>query len=452
MKARQTKYAVYLAVYVVIIVTVLVVANVLANRYNKTFDATSNKRFSLSDQTKKVIKESKDDINIVYFDKPTGFQPARDLLDRYADISSKVHVEYVDAYKNPQRVRAAGIKREGTAIVEIGNKKEEARTFDEEGVTGALIRDIKGGERLVCVATGSGEHQLEDSSPKGFSQFKELVGKDNYKTQSINLLQKAEVPSTCTVLVAPGPKGDYIEPAVNAIKVYVENGGRALIMLDPVFDFARESSGENAALIGLLTSWGVTVEKNLVLDENPVSQMFGTGPEVPLVTKYESHPIVSEMNRATGFPVSRSLEIKNGDKTTVAKLFGTGEDSFATTNLGSPEIRIDPKKDKHGPFTLGAAGTYNTGKPNSQGRFVVVGSGSWAGNSFLKFNGNRDLALNMMNWLSSDEDLISIHRPEPEDRRINLSRAQMIMIRWVSQAVLPLIVILGGIMVWWKRR
>jgi ABC-type uncharacterized transport system involved in gliding motility auxiliary subunit len=81
-----------------------------------------------------------------------------------------------------------------------------------------------------------------------------------------------------------------------------------------------------------------------------------------------------------------------------------------------------------------------------------VGSSSWAANSFLRFNGNRDLLLNMMNWLSSDEDLISIHRPEPEDRRINLSRSQMIMIRWVSQAVLPLIVIVGGIMVWWKRR
>jgi len=453
MKARQTKYAAYVAVYIIIVITVLVVANVLANRYNKSFDATSNKRFSLSDQTKKVIKESKDDIKIVYFDKPTGFQQGRDLLDRYADISPKVHVEYVDAYKNPQRVRQAGIKREGTAVVEIGNKREEARTFDEEGVTGALIRDLKGGERIVCAVAGSGEHQLEDSSAKGLSQFKDLAGKDNYKTQSINLLQKAEVPSTCTVLVVPGPKGDYVQPAVDAIKTYVENGGRALIMLDPVFDFARESSGDNAALIALLSSWGVTPQKNLVLDENPVSQLFGTGPEVPLVTKYEAHPIVSEMtNHATGFPVSRSLEIKNGDKTTVTKLFGTGEDSFTTTNLSSPEIRIDPKKDKHGPFTLGAAGTYNTGKPNNQGRFVVVGSASWMANSFLKFDGNRNLVLNMMNWLSSDEDLISIHRPEPEDRRINLSRAQMIMIRWVSQAVLPLIVILGGIMVWWKRR
>ena len=70
----------------------------------------------------------------------------------------------------------------------------------------------------------------------------------------------------------------------------------------------------------------------------------------------------------------------------------------------SSEIRIDPAKDRKGPFTLAAAGTYNTGKPNSEGRFVVVGNSRWASNQSLQINGNRNLMLNMMNWLSSDED------------------------------------------------
>ena len=113
---------------------------------------------------------------------------------------------------------------------------------------------------------------------------------------------------------------------------------------------------------------------------------------MPLVTTYESHPIVNDLSgTATGFPISRSLDIKNGDKTTVTKLFSTSANSFATTNLSSPEIRIDPGKDKKGPFVLAAAGTYNTGKPNNQGRFIVVGSSRWVANSFLRFNGNRNL-------------------------------------------------------------
>ena len=60
---------------------------------------------------------------------------------------------------------------------------------------------------------------------------------------------------------------------------------------------------------------------------NPIGQLAGVGPQVALVTTYGSHPIVVDMRgHATGFPLSRSLEIKNGDKTTVEKLF----DSSAT--------------------------------------------------------------------------------------------------------------------------
>ena len=452
-KTRQTKYAAYATTYIIIILAVLVVANFLANRYDKSFDATSNKRFSLSDQTKKLVGELKQDVTIQYFDKPSGMTAGKDLLDRYARLSPKLHIEYVDYLKKPQLARAANISHEGTAVVEMGAKKEEAKTFDESGVTGALVRVLKGGERTVCVVTGSGEHRLDDSGNDGFSGFQTAVQKDNYNTKGVSLLEKAEIPSECTVLVVAGPSGDYIQPAVDAIKKYVEGGGRAMFLLDPPLKLGRKEVSDNDALTGLLAGWGVTVNKDLVLDENPVAQLAGLGPEVPVVMTYESHPIVNDLSgSATGFPVSRSLDTKNADHTNVSKLFSTSPNSFATTNLAASEIRIDPNKDKKGPFTLAAAGTYDTGKPNSQGRFVVVGNSRWAANSFLRFNANRNLLLNSMNWLSSDEDLISIRPVEPEDRRISLTRAQFLTIRTVSQFLLPLIVVIGGVMVWFRRR
>jgi ABC-type uncharacterized transport system involved in gliding motility auxiliary subunit len=453
LKARQTKYAAYAATYIIIFIAVLVVANILADRYNKSFDSTSNKRFSLSDQTKKIVKDLKQDINISYFDKPTGFQQARDLLDRYANLSSKVHVKYVDLYKNPQLARAMGVTKEGDAFVEVGAKKEEAKTFDEQGITGAVIRDLKGGARTICAVEGSGEHRLDDSEKNGYSRLKDLVARDNYQTKSINLLQKAEVPSDCTVLVIGGPTSDYLEPQVNAIKTYIENGGRALIMLDPPLKIGRTDIAENTALTNLLASWGVTVSKDLILDLNPIGQIMGLGPQYSLVKDYESHPIVNEIKGTmTGFPLARSLEVKNGDKTTVEKLLSSGSSSFATKNLSSPEVSIDEKNDKKGPMPIAAAITYNTGKPNSQGRVVIVGSSNWIANSFIAFNGNRDLLLNTMNWLSSDEDLISIRPKEQDDRRITLSRAQMTWVRFVSQFGLPLVIVIAGVFMWWKRR
>jgi ABC-type uncharacterized transport system involved in gliding motility auxiliary subunit len=451
-KTRQTKYAAYATFYILIILAVLVVANFLANRYNKSLDATSNKRFSLSDQTKKIVHDLKQDITIQYFDRPTGMTAGKDLLDRYSSLSPKVHVEYIDLLKKPQLARAANITREGEAVITNGMKKEEAKTFDEEGITGALIRTLKGGERTICVASGSGEHRLDDTTGDGFAGFKGVVEKDNYKVKSFSMLEKAEIPADCTVAVFAGPTGDYIQSAVDAIKKYVEGGGRALVMLDPPLKLGRKETSDNDALDSMLAGWGVTVNKDLILDNNPVAQLAGYGPEVPIVMSYESHPIVNDLaGNATGFPISRSLDVKNGDKTTVTKLFSTSKASFATTTLNAPEIRIDENKDKKGPFTLAAAGTYSTGKENSQGRFVVVGNSRWAAN-FLRFNGNRNLLLNMLNWLSSDEDLISIRPKEPEDRRISLTKAQFLTVRWVSQLFLPLIVVIAGVMVWWRRR
>ncbi len=71
----------------------------------------------------------------------------------------------------------------------------------------------------------------------------------------------------------------------------------------------------------------------------------------------------------------------------------------------------------------------------------MVGNSGWASNQALGFSGNRNLLLNMINWLSSDEDLISIRPKEPEDRRITLTRQQFRMVQSVSQFILPLIVI-----------
>jgi ABC-type uncharacterized transport system involved in gliding motility auxiliary subunit len=453
LKARQTKYAAYAVVYVLVVITAVVIVNILANRYTKSYDGTSNKRYSLSEQTAKIVKGLKENATILYFDQGTRFQHAKDLLDEYTSLSPKVHVDYIDPDKNPQQAREEGIKNYGTALVQVGDRKEEAKSMTEEGITGALIRVLKNKTRTVCFVTGSGEHQIDDSDRNGYSDFKQLVGKDNYEAKSIDLLQKAEVPGDCTTLVIGGPTRDYQQPEVDAIKKYVEDGGRALFMLDPPLKIGRSDIAENDALTNLLQTWGVTLDKNLILDLNPIGQLAGLGPQVALVTSYESQPIVNGMKgTATGFPLSRSIQIKNGDKTTIQKLFDSSTTSLATTNLNSPAIDPNDPKNKKGPMTIAAAGTYNTGKQDSQGRFVIVGSSSWAANSFIKFNGNSDLALNTIDWLASDEDLISIRPKQEEDRRITMTNAQLSLVRITSQFLLPLVVVFAGVSVWWRRR
>jgi gliding motility-associatede transport system auxiliary component len=478
LKARQTRYGAYLFTYLVVIIAVLGATNWLANRHNKSYDSTSSKRFSLSEQTAKVVKGLQRDITVTYFDKTTEFARARDLLDRYGNLSTKLRIAYVDPDKKPQAAKAAGVRTYGTIYIDSGLRREEAKSLTEEEITGALIRSLKSGERNVCFVTGSGERSLDDTGRTGYSSTKEALEKNNYKTRTISLLQagaattpepvklgqpaatppangaKPQVPADCTVLVVAGPKYDYTQPAVDAIKAYVENGGRALFLIDPPIKLGREDTAANAALTGVIQAWGVTLNKDLALDTSGVGQLFNLGPEVPLVTSYESQPIVRDLKEvATAFPLSRTLDVKSPEKGTAEKLFSTSANSFATTKINSSEIRIDPKTDKKGPLTLAAAGTYNnSGDKSKEGRFVVVGSSNWIVNNIVRFNGNRDLFLNMMNWLSSDEDLISIRPKDPDDRRLNISNRQMNTLFYSSMIFLPLIVVASGFAVWWRRR
>src|SRR5579875_1023071 len=285
--ARQARYGATAGLYTIVVIAALVLVNWLGNRYNKSVDTTSNKRFTLSQETQKLIKNLKTDATITYIDRASGFDQAKGILDRYKNLSSKIHVQYVDYQKQPTVARAYGLRFPGTAYVEIGQRREEAKALTEEGITGAFVKDLKG-VRKVCFVDGSGERRLDDTQETGLSAFKTLLQRDNYEGDSITLLDKTAVPSDCNVLVVAGPQANYTANEVTAIKNYVEGGGRALILLDPPLDFGREHIAANTALTDLLTSWGVTEQSDLVLEQNPIGQLFNIGPEIPLITNYES--------------------------------------------------------------------------------------------------------------------------------------------------------------------
>ena len=113
MKTRHTKYSAYVTVYILVVLAVLVGVNYLASQYNKSADLTSNKRYTLSDQTIKVVKNLKDQVDIYYFDEPRQFAPAKDLLDRYDAISTKLKVHYIDALKNRRMAMEYGVRPRG---------------------------------------------------------------------------------------------------------------------------------------------------------------------------------------------------------------------------------------------------------------------------------------------------------------------------------------------------
>ncbi|MBV8708012.1 MAG: Gldg family protein, partial [Acidobacteriaceae bacterium] len=196
--ARQARFGATAGLYTIVVIAILVLVNWLANRYNKTYDTTSNKRYTLSQETQKMVKNLKSDATITYIDRSSGFESARGMLDRYKNLSSKIHVQYVDLQKQPMIARSYGLRFPGTAYVEVGQRREEAKSLTEEGITGAFLKDLKG-VRKVCFVSGSREHTLDNTDGGGLSRFKTFLERDNYQANAVTLLDKTEVPKDCNV-------------------------------------------------------------------------------------------------------------------------------------------------------------------------------------------------------------------------------------------------------------
>lgn len=467
-RKRQTKYGAYLVTYVLVVLALLVVANWAANRHlTKTWDLTSGQRFSLSDQTRKMVRGLDRDVKIYYLDRQGSFTRAKDLLDNYQRLSKRLSVEYVDPVRQPSVARQVTGKPDsialGTIILTAGNRKQEANVLDEESITNALIRLLKTGSKGVCLVEGHGELDPDGTDRQGFSRAKKALEDSHYTVKSISLLREAKVPADCAVVVVAGPKTDYVEPEVEALRKYVEGGGSALFLVDP---------GTSEKLTELLKAWNVELKKDLVVDLNPVNQLFGADVTMPIITQYKSHIITRELTRvATLMPFARSVQPGKDSKSgvTIETLFETSSESWATEfNPEMKTVALRRDKDPKGPIPIAVAGTVKKsdgsqaggggetkaaeGAESKEGRFVVVGSSRFPANVYLGFGGNRDLFVNTANWLSSDEDLISVRPKPPENRRVNLTVAQMRWVFYGSVIGLPLVMVASGVAVWWRRR
>lgn len=446
LSSRQSKFGTYALVYTLLVVAVLVTVNWLASRHVKSFDATTNKRFSLADQTVKVVSGLKQDVTISYFQEGAQLNQGKDLLDRYDNLSPKLSVEYVDPRKKPSLARQYGVKTMGTVLVRTANKQQEARSLTEEEVTSALIRVLKDGQKTACFLSGFGEHQLEESNAQGYSQAKDLLERNNYKTQTIDFATKPELPQDCTVAVIAGPRYEYPAPAVETIKKYVEGGGSALFLLGVPQSTATGKASENKALLEGLGQWGVDLKPDELRSGGILASGYLLGPEYVPNARYGTHSITRDLRGAnTIFLFARPVDTKSSDKATPEKL--------VFVNAGSDTVKAAKGGVESGAeVSIAVAGSLRTEKPGAGGRFVVAGSADWVSNSCLRLVADPDLFLNMMNWLSNDEDLISIRPKDPEDRRIQLSAGQMRALQLTSQFLLPLAVVIAGVMVWLRRR
>ena len=447
--SRQAKYGLNTLVYTLVALAIAVAVNLIAKQFVRQIDLTADQRYSLSPQTTNILSGLDRDVELLYFDRRANFGSARDLLEQFAVLSRRVQVSYVDPDQDPAKANQYNVKTYGTVVVAAGDRNEQAKGTEEGDITNTLIRLLKGESKILYFLEGHGERELESSERLGLSEAKAALEESNYQVQTVSLLEESpQVPEDASVLVVAGPQNDLLGPEIDAIRDFIKGGGRVFFLVNP-------HTPPN--LTAMLAEFGADVQNTLVVDTSGIGRLFGTDELMPLVMQYEAHPITKDLsNVATLFPFACAVQIST-DAMPGARfqlIARTTANSWATTEVRATEVSFREGEDLEGPLALMGAGTYNPIDliDGQEGRYVVAGSTDMVTNSILGFNGNRDLFLNAMSWLASDEDLISIRPRNPEERRVDLSPSEMDFVYYLSVFVIPLAIVLGGFGVWWKRR
>lgn len=465
---RQLKYGTNTFVLALVVVGILGFANYLVSRNSKRFDLTKDQRFSLSDQTRKVLAGLKDEVKITYFQRQREMARGEDRLREYRALSDKLKVEFVDPMRSPTKAQAYEVRAPWPIlVVEKGDKRERVSNDGEQDITNALIKIARDGKKTVCLAEGEGERSAEDSGERGLSGAKSSLTKSLYEVKTVFLLREKKVPADCTALVVAGPERDLLPEAISAIRDYVKAGGKALLMVEP------ELKQPFPNLVALLKEWNLEAGRDVVVDVSGMGQLFGMSELAPLAIEYPYHAITKDFRLTTLYGGARSLEAGKGTVTdvTAQNLVQTSEQSWAETDLAiKGAIRFEAGKDRHGPISLAAVATVRGPAPAPspapspeaspapeapkapEGRVVAVGDADFASNALLGFEGNQDFFLNVIAWLAEDADMISIRPKEPENQSLFLSRQAQQNVAWFALVLLPGFFVIAGVVTWWRRR
>jgi ABC-type uncharacterized transport system involved in gliding motility auxiliary subunit len=441
-RKRSSKLGANTVVMTVAVLTIVGFANFLGYRHHKRIDLTTEKLYSLSDQTRKVVSDLKKEVKVILFDKDDR-QGLGDQMKEYRNLSSRFTFERIDPQKNIEAAKQYKPEHLGDVVVVSGDRNEKPKDTTEQSIINAIIKVTRDSLKKVCFVEGHGEKKLSSTNEgDGYGVVDKMLKDENYETKTINLVSSNDVPADCDVLVLAGPKQSLFPQEASAIGKYLEKGGKAILLIDPDTD---------PKLDDVLHSWGTQLGNNTVVDVSGVGRFFQLGPGAPLARSYGSHPITKDFEGTmTFFPLSRSVETIPGSNASTTELMKTSEESWAETDIKEQPVRFDEGKDKKGPIALGVAANKTEG--DKEARLVVIGDSDFAANQFVDVQRNGDLFMNSINWLSQDEDLISIRPKNPADRRVSMTEADQNQMFWITLVLMPLAAIGSGVYIWWRRR
>lgn len=466
-KRRQysdTKFRINNAVITASIIagTLLVnaIVGTISTKLPLKLDMTEDKIYEFSAQTKQVMEELEEPINVyaLYPDSASGelVIAIKEYLNQYKEMSNKLSVTYVDPYEDPAFVRKFGTEAGvGTVIIEQGERfrvlpLEKLYTMNQQGTVAIdLERQMTSAIRFV---TGIGNsvkaYFIEGHDEYSSPELKDALTNEGYEVATINL-SNTDIPEDATVLISMAPAVDFTAFERDVMDAYLMNGGKAAFVF-------TTGTPKMERLYQYLTEWGISPNNDFVYESDSNHAMRSSyGVPVPVPTLME-HAITEKLiNSDIPYVAARacsfSINENNLQHTYITPLLQTSKASWGITDL-SRTATTKAEGDIDGPLTVAAISEKSDG---TNGAIFVLGAldsietpGVMDEASYC----NGDFVLNSFSYLTNKGDALNIRPKVISAEKLTMTESQVKTLSNLLQYVLPLLILIIGLIVWLRRR
>ena len=426
----------------VLLLAVAVLLAWLSLRFPFQADWTRTGRHTLSDASIEILKQVEGPLEITaYAREQLDLRDAiKKLIGKYQRVKKDIILRFVNPDAVPDEVRSLGIDVNGELVLRYQGRSEHVRKANESEIVNAIQRLLRATDRWIAFIEGHGERNPLGKANHDLGEWGQYLRQRGFLFQSINLVDQGVIPDNTTILVIASPLVELLPGEIGIIMNYLQDGGNLLWLIDP---------GDNAGLQPLAEYLGVTVGNGTVIDFS--SRLVGIDdPSIVIVTAslYGPHPALERFDYTSLFPKTTSVTA-SGKSWDIDTLLTTGDHTWLETGELIGEVKLD-EGDTQGPLTIGVSleRTIN-GKLQ---RVAVIGDGDFLSNTYIGNTGNLELGLRLVNWLSTDDDLINIPARTAPDTQLTMSPMLLGALGILFLGLLPLSLAAAGAVIWWRRK
>ena len=466
---RSFKYGTNSMILIAVVVAIAVVVNLLVGMTDLKLDLTPNKLYSITDTTKDILKNLEKDVVIygLFDDNKIGssgeYKDVTDLLSHY-DKYDHVTVKYVDPDKDPGIMKELDSEKlndvsEGDFVVKCGSKVKKLSYYDlfnvtmdqytfstvvtgsvaEQSFTGAIKYVTSDVTPTVYFTEGHDENNVDE----GLQTLKSYLEMNNYDIKSINLLSVEAVPEDAEILMFASPKSDLSEDEAVKVKDYLDNGGNAVFLFDPL-----DNDPDLVNFEKVLADYNVSLNYDRIKENDDSRHVPGN--QYDIIPDVQKNSIIPQ-EFVVIMPESRSInELKN-----------TKEYITVTSLLKSSDKAVGEMIDKtrgndlNGPLDIAVAVEDKGGMEVS--KILVFGNSSFITDTAIQRYGTYSqngmyLFLVSMNWMKDAQNDVVIAPKSYETPVMKITAQQSLLMGILVIGVLPLIIIITGVVVYIRRR